>query len=207
MRLSRLVWLGLLAAIAYAGFFWVPPGPRRPGAYDPSTVAAYQLEIFEAYDRASDVDMFTGYVGMLREQNKYSWFRSVQAGFHMARAHLKFRTVHNHYEQLIPDLMHAYTIERDWLGSSFDPEAVSRAELGAWLGSREHPDRVIETMTESFAKRDALRFNVTEGTVRGPASLYARAAQMRDQDDTDWGTVGMLLADAAKAIAVSITVR
>ena len=178
-----------------------------PGAFDPDKVAAYQLQVFEAYDQGSDVNMIRAYVGMLREENKYSWVRAIQAGYHMARAHLAFRSVHSHYEQLMPDLRSAYAIERDWFGASFDPGEVSQAELNTWLASRDHPERVVDAMTEAFAKRDALRFNVSESTVRGPASLYARAVQMRDQDEPDWGTVASLLSDAAKAIAVSVRVR
>jgi len=207
MRVSRIVWLALLATIAYATFFWVPPGPRQPGTFNPEKVAAYQLEVFEAYDRESDFGLFVGYVKLLREQNKYSWFRAVDAGFHLARAHMAFRSVHSHFEQLLPDIEYAYTVERDWLDARFDPKAVAQAELSAWLGSREHPVRVIDAMTESFAARDALRYNVTESTVRGPASLYARASQMRDEEATDWPTVAALLLDASRAVALTVKVR
>lgn len=204
MRLSRLVFLGVLCAVGYVGFLWVPPGPKAPGAFDPEKLARLHYEVFQAYDSGADFGLFVGYTKLLREQNKYSWFRAIDAGFHMARAMSAARTVHSHYEQLLPDLEYAYTVERDWLGASFDPKKVAQAELDAWVWVKEQMPNPTEMVTQSLAARDALRFNTTESETLGPAMLIARAEQMRDEPNTDWPTVLALLTDASRALALAV---
>jgi hypothetical protein len=204
MRFSRLVQLAIVGGIAYAGFFWVPPGPKTPGSFNPDTLAQLHLEVFKAYDGGADFALFVGYTKLLREQNKYSWFRAADAGFHMARATSSLRNVHSHYEQLLPDLEYVYTIERDWLGATFDPKVVAQAELTAWVSAREQQINTLDAVTNSLATRDALRFNTSESATLGSAALFARAERLRDDDDTDWPVVLALLTDASRALALSV---
>jgi hypothetical protein len=205
MRLSRLMFLGFLCAVGYVGFLWVPPGPKTPGAFDPDKLAQLHYEVYQAYDGGAEWGLFVGYTKLLREQNKYSWFRAIDAGFHMARATSSLRTVKSHYAaQLLPDLEYVYTIERDWLGATFDPKAVAQAELDAWVSVKEQMPNQMEMTTNSLAVRDALRFSTSESATRGPAALFARAEAMRDDENTDWPTVFALLTDASRALALSV---
>jgi hypothetical protein len=204
MRLSRLVFLGVVCAIGYAGFFWVPPGPKTPGAFDPARLARLHYEVFQAYEGGAEWGLFVGYTKLLREQNKYSWFRAIDAGFHMARVTSSLRNVKSHYEQLMPDLEYVYAIEREWLGATFDPREVAQAELNAWISVKEQLPNQEDMVTNALAARDALRFNTTESATRGPAALFARAEAIRDSPKPDWPAVFALLTDASHALALSV---
>lgn len=207
MKLSRLFWLVTLSAVGYFGFLSVPPGPKEPGAFDPDKLGQLHYEVYKAYDSGADFGLFMGYTKMLREQNKYSWFRAADAGFHMARVMSGFRNVKSHYEQLLPDLEYVYTIERDWLGATFDPKQVAQAELNAYISVKEQLPNQQDMVAQALAQRDALRFNTSPSATLGPAALFARAEAMRDEPDTDWPTVLSLLTDASRALALSVTVR
>lgn len=205
MTLSRLFWLATLSAVGYFGFLSVPPGPKEPGAFDPDKLAQLHYEVYQAYDAGADFSLFLGYTKLLREQNKYSWFRAADAGFHMARVMSGLRNAKSHYEQqLLPDLEYVYTIERDWLSATFDPKQVAQAELSAWISVKEQLPNQQQMVIEALAQRDALRFNTSSSETRGPAALFARAEEMRDQPDTDWPTVLALLTDASRSLAVTV---
>jgi hypothetical protein len=199
-----MVLLALVGGLTYAGFFWVPEGPRRPAAFDPDKLAVYQLEVFEAYDKGADFGLFVAYTKLLREQNRYTWFKAADTGFHMARVSSALRNVHSHYEQLLPDLEYVYTVERDWLKADFNPAAVAQAHLTAWVSAKAQVPNTLDVVANSLATRDALRFKTSESATMGAAALYARAEALRDQEQTDWPTVFALLTDASRSLALSV---
>jgi hypothetical protein len=182
------VWLIWAAVLA-------PPGPRTLKTFDPERVAALELDMWQAYYGQQRVRLFRGLVTLLHEQNRYSWAKAGRASFHLARAASRFAGMREGYETVLPDLERAYAIERDWVGASYDPKAVARAEL-AWWVARRLPGQDGEAQVGALiAEENALRFGVPVDRVLQASALRARAARLRDQGgrDADWAQVGDLL--------------
>lgn len=194
----RRTWLALLA-LAAATMTYVlvaaPAGPRSLRDFDPDRTAALELDMWQAYYAKDRVRLFRGLVTLLHEQNRYSWGRALQAGFYLARAAARFGDLRADYDQVLPDLERAYTIERDWLGAGFDPTAVARAELAWWVARRVPGQDTAEQVGALIAFENALLYEVPAERVLAASVLRARAGRLRDQggDYADWTQVGSLL--------------
>jgi hypothetical protein len=204
----RRVLAGLLAAsVVLAGLAIVPPsGPRSLRAFDPDRTADLELDMWRAYYEKRNVRLFTDLVTLLHEQNRYSWARATQAGFHLARAAATFGNLRSEYEQVLPDLIAAYTIERDWLNARFDPVAVSKAELAWWVARRMPGENSPEQVGALIAEENALLYDVPRDRVLEASTLRARAGKLRDDGgaQADWATVSDLLHQSYRALHAAV---
>jgi hypothetical protein len=183
-----------------------PAGPRSLRHFDPDRTAALELEMWQAYYAKERVRLFRGLVTLLHEQNRYSWGRSLQAGFYLARAAATFGDLRGDYEQVLPDLERAYSIEREWLGAGFDPAAVARAELAWWVARRIPGQNSAENVGALIAAENALLYDVPVERVLAASVLRARAGRLRDEggDRADWGEVGRLLRQSYRELHVAV---
>src|SRR6476646_10756644 len=172
----RRVWLVLGAAVLTAGafFFIAPSGPRSLRIFDPDRTADLELDMWQAYYDKRNVRLFTDLVTLLHEQNRYSWARATQAGFHLAHAAATFGNLRSEYEQVLPDLIAAYKIERDWLHAGFDPVAVSKAGLAWWVARREAGQNSAEHVGAVIADENALLYEVPRDRVIEASTVRAR---------------------------------
>jgi hypothetical protein len=193
-RLIRLLVVILLIAGGWAAIA-PPSGPRSLKVFDPDRVAALELDMWQAYYKKEKVRLFRGLVTMLHEQNRYSWVRASQAGFYLARAAATFGDARSDYERVLPDLEKAYTIEREWMGASFDPAAVAKAELAWWVARRVPGQNSAEQVGALIARENALIFGVPDAQVLEASTLRARAGRLRDEggENADWPEVSRLL--------------
>jgi hypothetical protein len=183
-----------------------PPGPRSLRVFDPDRMASLELDMWQAYYKKERLRLFRGLVTMLHEQNRYSWFRASQAGFHLARAAARFGDMRDDYERVLPDLERAYTIERQWLDAGFDPAAVARAELAWWVARRIPGQNSGEQVGQLIADEYALLYEVPRERVRDAATLRARAGRLRDEggDRADWDSVSKLLHDSYRSLHTAL---
>ncbi|HET9370423.1 MAG TPA: hypothetical protein VFO19_09250 [Vicinamibacterales bacterium] len=181
----------------YMLFVSVPEGDRTLRAFDPARLAELERDVLEANDAKQHVRLYFAMAVMLREQDRYTWAKALDAGFHRARAMVAFRTTRTHVEdQLLPDLERVYQIEREWTNASFDPKAVARAEIVSWM-ARRRPELSNEDYISSLiAERDGLRYETSAAAVSGSSQLQARAALLIDAGNPDWRLIGSLLKDA-----------
>jgi hypothetical protein len=181
----------------YMLFVSVPEGDRSLRSFDPVKLAELERDVLEANDAKQHVRLYFAMAAMLREQDRYTWAKALDAGFHRARAMASFRTTRTHVEdQLMPDLERAYTIEKEWTNASFDPKAVARAEIVSWM-SRRRPELSNEDYISGLlAERDGLRYETSAAAVSGSAQLQARAALLIDAGNPDWRVINNLLKDA-----------
>ena len=140
-RAWKRVLLAVAAAVAIGvAVLVVPPaGPRTLRNFDPDETARLEVDMWQAYYAKENLRLFRGLVRLTRNQYRYSWLKSLQASFHLARAAATFGNLRSSYEQVLPDLEAAYTISRDWTGASYDPAALARAELAWWVARRSLP--------------------------------------------------------------------
>ena len=183
-----------------------PSGPRSLRQFDPDQTAALELDMWQAYYAKDKVRLFRGLVTLLHEQNRYSWGRSIQAGFYLARAAATFSEIRSDYEQVLPDLERAYTIERDWLAAGFDPAAVARAELAWWVARRVPGQDSPESVGALIAAENALLYEVPVETVLPASVLRARAGRLRDEgaDHADWERVSTLLHQSFRELHAAV---
>jgi hypothetical protein len=183
-----------------------PAGPRSLRQFDPDRTAALELDMWQAYYAKDKLRLFRGLVTLLHEQNRYSWGRAIQAGFYLARAASKFSELRSDYEQVLPDLERAYTIERDWLRAGFDPAAVARAELAWWVARRVPGQESPENVGALIAVENALLYEVPVEKVLSASVLRARAGRLRDEggDRADWVQVGTLLHQSFRELHAAV---
>ncbi len=197
--------LVVLAGIAFA--FFPPPGPRSLRAFDPDRTADLELDMWQAYYLKRNVRLFADLITLLHEENRYSWAEATRAGFHLARAAARFGNLRSEYEPAVePDLLAAYTIERDWMSARFDPAAVARAELAWWIARRVPGQNSAEQVGALIADENALLYDVPRDRVLEASTFRARAGKLRDDggEHADWTTVGELLRQSYRALHAAV---
>jgi hypothetical protein len=192
----------ILGFVIYIVFFSVPPGHPRAGAFDPSALGTLELAVFQAEHERHTVKLFVNIVAKLREEQRYTWFRAVDAGFHRTRAILSSQSGRVHYDIVLPDLERAYEIERDWRGASFDAKAAARAELDSWMARRRHEVNTQDYVSSLIAESDAIRYNASHDLMRGAALARLRALELRDGGGTapDWNAIRVALTDSYRIV-------
>jgi hypothetical protein len=190
----------------YALAVRTPPGPRSLRVFDPDRTADLELGMWQAYYRKEKLRLFALLGTLLHEQNRYPWSKATVAGFHLARAAAVFGDARGDYERVLPDLVRAYAIARDWTGSGFDPEQVARAELDWWVArrtpGRNAPSQVGALIAEEYARL----YEVPREAVARAAALRAEAAALRDRGgaQADWNTITVLLHDSYRALRMAL---
>jgi hypothetical protein len=195
-RRSRLLLvLALLAGFGSYAALAAPDGPRSLRVFEPARLAGLELDMWKAYYAKENVRLFRLLVVMLREQYNYSWATAGREAFHLARAAATFGNARSNYEAVLPDLEAAYTTARDWLDASFDPAAVSRAELAWWAARRIPGQNSPEQIGRLIAAEYALLYGTEPDVVTTPALLRAQAAALRDAQARapDWTEIDRLL--------------
>lgn len=202
-RTLVIVGTGLLI---YVAFFAVPAGPRTVREFDADQMAAFEVEVWKATDRDSSVDLIIAFTRMLHDEQRYTWARAFDAGYHLASATRTFAAVHSHYEQCVPDLEDAYTTARDWTDASFNPGAVARAEVAWWTAQRTARQSDPDIVGGLIADQYALFYEVPRQNVITAGILRARAAKLRADGggDVDWTGVSALLRDSYRELHAAL---
>jgi hypothetical protein len=194
LRMAALVVVAVVVVGAYA-VTRAPAAPRTLSQFEPARLADLELRMWQAYYAKENVRLFALLVTMMREQYHYSWATATREAFYLARAAAVFGNAPSNYEQVLPDLETGYTIARDWLGASFDPPAVARAELAWWVARRMPGENSPEHVGDLIADAYALLYETSPDAVRRSGRLRAQAAALRDAQASapDWATIGQLL--------------
>ena len=195
-----------LMLVAYLLFFETPAGPRSLRVFEPQRTADLELRMWQAYYRKEKLRLFALLVTLLHEQNRYPWSKATVAGFHLARAAAVFGDARGDYDRVLPDLVRAYAIARDWTGSGFDPEQVARAELDWWVARRTPERSAPEEVGALIAEEYARLYEVPKDAVARAAALRAEAAALRDRggEQADWSTIAALLHDSYRALRTAL---
>jgi len=206
---SRLL-LTLFLIIALCGFYGLfvaaPDGPRSLHVFDPDRVADLEIDMWQAYYAHQKVRLFRDLIISLREQNRYPWAKAVSTGFHLARAAATFADLRSGYEQVLPDLQAAYATTRDWTRSTFDPGAVSQAELAWWIARRVPGQDSPEQVGGLIADENAMLYGVPRERLLHASILRARAGRLRDDggDRADWPAVSALLHQSYRELHAAV---
>jgi hypothetical protein len=202
---GRLLFLILVFAGVYALFFSAPRGDRAEGRFDADRLAAREVEVLQASQGREEFGVYIAVVPMLREQYRYSWFRAAQAGFYMARALTQFVDMRQRYERILPDLVEAATIERNWMNASFDPAAAARAQLDWWVTRRLPNLNSASQIAPLIAHEYSLRFRISESAAADAGLRRAQALDLAQQIDPKWSEVRALLRESNEALAQALT--
>jgi hypothetical protein len=207
-RTFRIVALLVLAVsvVFSRAMVTTPDGPRSLRVFDPARMAELELDMWQAYYKHERVRLFKGLVVSLHEQNRYSWSNAVRAGFSLARAASTFSDLRSNYEQVLPDLEHAYRIAKDWNHAGFDPAAVARAELAWWVARRIPGQNSPEQVGALIAEENALLYEIPKERVLAASILRARAGRLRDEggERADWAAVGVLLRQSYRELHAAL---
>jgi hypothetical protein len=197
--MTRRSWSALIVTmVLVAGAYLLVAAPAERGSmrqFEPSRLANLETRMWQAYYQKQNVRLFSLLVVMLREQYHYSWVVAYREAFHLARAAATFGNATSNYEQVLPDLVSAYTTVRDWEGSLFDPGAVARAELAWWVARRVPGQNAPEHVGELIADEYAQLYAVPRPAVLNAGVLRAQAGALRDAEARapDWTVIEGLL--------------
>jgi hypothetical protein len=182
--------LALLGAVIYVGFFAEPASSRDPGRFDPAAAAAHEAAVWQAARAREDFGVYFNTVSLLRDLHGYTWFRAARAAYPLSHATLAFVGQRSKYERLLPDLQEAAEDEKAWTGASFDPAAVARAQLTAWIAPRT-PNLDPEDVAQRIAEELALRYELPSGLTMEAALARANALALRGEGgvDPDWPSI------------------
>jgi hypothetical protein len=197
--------LALLGAVIYVGFFAVPASHRDPGSFDPATAAAHEAAVWQAARAREDFGVYFNNVTLLRDLHGYTWFRAARAAYPLSHAMLAFVGQRSKYERLLPDLEEAAADEKAWTGATFDPAAVARAQLTAWIATRT-PGLDAEDVGERIAEELALRYELPSGIAMEAALARANALAL-DADggvDPDWPSITRTLTTSYASLGDAI---
>jgi hypothetical protein len=202
LKPSRLLALLVLGLLTYIVFFSVPLGHPSPAAFDPVKLALLDQAVLQADHERHSVRLFFSIVAKLREEQRYTWFKAVDAGFHRTRAMLSSRSARVHYDIVLPDLVRAYEIESEWRGAGFDATAAAKAELESWLARRRIEVNTPDYVSSLMAQSDAIRYNASQDAMRSPALSRLHALELRDSGGTspDWNAIRVALTDSYKTL-------
>jgi hypothetical protein len=199
---GRIILVLGIVAFVYFGWFAVPSGPRLEGEFDPDRLAECEVNVWKALAAKEEFGVYVAVTQMTREEHRYSWFRAAQSGFSLGRATNTFEGLKGRYERVLPDLEDAARIDKEWMGASFDPAAVARAQLNWWVTRRLPNLNTAEEVGRLMAEEYALRYAIPEGAVREATLLRAQAVLLRDAGgiDPDWPQITKILADSYRSL-------
>jgi hypothetical protein len=206
LRPTRVVMVVVLILLVYTGFLATPVGSRVEGAFDPDVLAHREVAVWRAEGAGEDFSVYFALVLQLREQERYTWFRAAQTAFYTARAMTTFDGVHSHYEQVLPDLEDAATIERDWMSTPINPAEVARAELNWWMTRKSRDFHTVDAVSSLMADAYGARYHMDADRLRAAATLRAQAFLEWDgsRTDPDWPSIERRLAEAYRVLKAAI---
>jgi hypothetical protein len=192
----RLLTLGILAFLVYAGFFAIPGNAPDPSAFDPEVVASHEAAAWQAAMVREEFSVFVSLTLYQRELHRMSWFRAAESARPLSRAVSQLPHMTSRYERVMPDLEEAAVIERDWKGLEFDTTAVARLQMN-WLIMVRNPQQAnnAQRSVSEMAEELGLRFGLSAGYTQTAASDRAeafRSVLMRNANP-DWQTVTLQL--------------
>jgi hypothetical protein len=207
-RGTRAIGAAVAAAAFTVAFAATPPrGERSLRRFDPDRLADLELRIWQAYSATERVRLFGLLATAQREQYRYSWLVAAREGFHLARARLRFRDLHDGYEAVLSDLEAASTTARSHLHARFDARAVAQAELAWWIASRAPGQNNPEQVGALIADQYALLYETSRERVARAALLRAEAATLRDgqAQRPDWDTIAQLLRASYRELLAALS--
>jgi hypothetical protein len=191
-RPGRLLTLGILAFLVYAGFFAVPGNAPGPADFDPEAVAGHEAAAWQAAMVREEFSVFVSCVLYQRELHRMSWFRAFESGMALSKAVSQVPHMTSRFERVMPQLEEVAEVERTWKGAEFDPVAVARFQTNWILMTRNsqqanNAQRAISEMAEELG----LRFGLSSGYMQAVAADRAgafRSVLARDASP-DWPQV------------------
>jgi hypothetical protein len=202
--MKRLIVLLMISGGAYLALR-APAGPRSGRDFDPAHLAQLETELWQAADASEDVRVFSLNVKMLREQYNYPWSKAVRGSVYLTSATASLSGSRGSYEAVLPDLVAAYQLARDWTGAGYDAAAVARAELLWWAARRDPDKNNPDTLSTLITNKYALMYETSPGKVAHAAQLRARAAALRETaDEPNWDEIDRLLEESYTQLLAAV---
>jgi hypothetical protein len=205
-RPFRILVLGALALLVYVGFFDVPGGTVGAPTFDPDKVAQYESQMWQAAKVHSEFSVFLNAVLMVREQQRFTWFRAAEEGLSIAKAMNVFVDLTGKYERVLPDLEDAASVEKAAKQMAFDPAEVARDQLN-WMVTVRMPlltdqDQIPSLMAEEYG----LRYHASPDLMFAAAAPRAEAFKLwlSTAVDPDYPTITKLLTESYRALRVGL---
>ncbi len=207
-RPFRILVLGALALFLYAAFYAAPGNKPDADAFDPDTVASYELEMWKAAKGHSELSIFLNSVMMLRDVHRLTWFRAVQDAYSASRALNGFVFLTAKYERVLPDLEAALEVEKAAKQLNFDAPAVARMQLNWMVAPRlttandNDTGHIAALMAEEYGPRFRLRPDQVYAATAPRAEAYKM--WITSGTDPDYATIGKLLVESYRALQLTL---
>jgi len=168
-------------------------------------VAAQEAAVWRGAIAKDEFAVFPSAVLLLRERQRYSWFRAAQSAYHLSRATIEFVEMRNRFERVLPDLEDAAAIEQGWTGIDFEPAVAARAQLNWWVTNKVPLLNSTNDVTSLMAEEYSIRYGQRAGDFLAAARFRAEAVKLRDVSiDPDWPAIENLLLEAYRTLRASL---
>ena len=192
----RLLTLGFLAFLVYAGFYAVPGNAPGVADFDPEVVARHEAAAWQAAMVREETSTMISCVMYQRELHRLSWFRAIESGLALARAVGPFPHMTSRFERVMPELEVVATIERNWKDLEFDPVTVARYQMN-WMIMVRNPQQAnnASRSVSEMADELGLRYGLNAGYLSAVAADRSEAfrAVLARGANPDWQHVTLLL--------------
>jgi len=192
----RLLTLGILGFLVYAGFYAVPGNAPGVADFDPEVVAQHEAAAWQAAMVREETATMLSCIMYQRELHRLSWFRAIESGLALSRAVGPFPHMTSRYERVMPELEQVATIERNWKGLEFDPVAVARYQMN-WMIMARNPQQANNAprSVSEMADELGLRYGLDAAYMGAAAADRAEAfrAVLVRNANPDWTHVTQLL--------------
>lgn len=164
--------------------------------YDAETIAAAETTMWKAYYADDRKALVYELLVLERTQFGLTWAEAVSVSRHLGNAAMTFHNSHARYEEnVLPDLIAAYTKIKTSKDLDFDPEAAARAELNWWVARRDPERSNPESVGIAIGELYGVLYGGMNDTFMSAGVLRAEAAALRDagKENADWQRIEYLL--------------
>ncbi len=200
-----------LALAVWIAASLVPDGQHSLRRFDGAAVGRIETRMWRSYYEHRPMRLFRELTGLLREQYRLPFWRSVKSGYHAARAAVVFQRGHDRagYALALPDLQAFYQDIRRGGDVPFDAREAARLELEWWIVHRERDRHPPEALERSLAALQACLYRAPAEVFAQHAKARAEAMLLRDQrgsaiTNDDWNAIGVLLDRSWIALAQAV---
>lgn len=204
--------LGAVLALAvWIAADLIPDGQHSLRRFEGAAVGRFETRMWRAYYEHRPLRLFWELTGLLREQYRLPFWRSVKTGYHAARAAVVFQRGHDRagYELALPDLRAFYQDIHRGGDVPFDASEAARLELEWWIIHRERDRHAPGELERALAALQACLYRTSPGPFEEHAKARAEAMLLRDQrgssiTEQDWNVIGEMLDRSWVALAAAL---
>lgn len=157
-------------------------GHKMAPTFDPRQISAIEVRLWKAYYKKDYLRLFNESLLLIESQFDISREEALEIATPLAKAAYTFSQGKGDDDQnVLPELLTAYTKLKEATGAPFSPELVAQAELAWWTARRTPGQNSTENVARLMATLYGHLYGIKNEAIIRSATLRVQAAHIRDQ--------------------------